>query len=689
MTHSPRPTNWLPWAVAALLIAGVFTLRWPSFGFRVWNVDEAIHAAVARTILDGGTLYRDTVDQRTPLTYYAVAGLFRISGENNVWAMHAFAAAIIAATAFMLFLVGRKARATLTGLWAAMLFVIFSTALFYPGDAYALNTEWFVAVFTTLAAWAFWRGSLVSTGVWLSLAFLSKQPALLDLGAPLAVLLYGGWNTREAWTRIARVLAGFLVPVLIVLAYFGARGALADFHFYAWNYNLHYYGPEIGFAERAVSAFKPFNLLATHYCLVLIAVVGALAFALFRILQQRPTPNERAGNQQLLYLIVWATSSLAGAASGGRGYDHYFIQLLPPVCLAAGFGLASVWSWVRSRPVRRFAALIAGVFLALVVGQLAYGVVKFRARAHQPIDPSVRVAEYIKAHTQSDDRIFVWGYHPDIYLFSDRKPASRFVYGSFLSGLIPWTNTAMDKDTSYAIVPGARETLLNELTSSRPAFIVDCSAGPNRYWQKYPLDTFPALRDYIKAHYQLCEAGQFVPQGFRLFQLRSEGATSSPIQNELPEATATTLAIGVLGSSVPPVQAVAPHGAGFSMIEGRAEYFAHAPSKLVYRLPDGARALRGGFGLRAAAYAPDHASPSDGAEFIIRWRASGQPEQILLRRLLQPKNDPASRGVQAFRVELPGNAEDAELWLDIEPGPADDATSDWTFWSDLLLETAR
>ncbi|SDS25350.1 4-amino-4-deoxy-L-arabinose transferase [Opitutus sp. GAS368] len=684
-----RIQPWLPWMVAVVLAAGVFALRWPTFDFKVWNVDEAIHAAVARTLLDGGVLYRDAVDQRTPLTYYAVAGLFRIAGENNVRAMHALAAALIAATAFGLFLLGRAWRGPGAGLWAALLFAVLSSALFFPGDAYALDTEWFVAAFTTWAAWCFWRGSPAAAGGLLGLAFLSKQPALLDLGAPLAVLGYGALRERMRWSRPAALLAGFAAPVLLTVLYFAARGALVDLYFYTWRYNLQYYGPEIGTSDRVLSALKPFALLGAHYPLVLAALLGAAGFALFRVLQRRPEPAEQADNPRLLYLLAWAATSLAGAASGGRGYDHYFIQFLPAVCLAAALGLDGIGQWARAHRAKRWLLPAALVLFALVLAQLGRGVISFRAQASQPVDPSIRVAEFIKNRTSADEHIFVWGYHPDIYLFADRKPASRFVYASFLSGLIPWTNTAPDRDTAYAIVPGARETLLRELAAVQPAFIVDCSAGPNRSWQKYPLETFPALRDFIAVRYRVVEAGQFVPQGFRLYQLRrpDEPRETAPAAPDLPPAVRATLAIGTISQPLPPVQASAANGAGFSMVDGRAEYFAHAPSRLVYQVPAGVTKLRGGFGLRPGAYAATNPAPTDGAEFIIRWRPAGGSEQTLLRRLLRPREAAADRPVQSFRVDLPGGA-GGELLLLIEPGPAGNPASDWTFWTDLLLETA-
>jgi hypothetical protein len=62
------PFRWFAVIFACLLVGVALWLRWPTLGFSLWNVDEAIHAAAARTILDGGGLYRDAVDQRTPLT---------------------------------------------------------------------------------------------------------------------------------------------------------------------------------------------------------------------------------------------------------------------------------------------------------------------------------------------------------------------------------------------------------------------------------------------------------------------------------------------------------------------------------------------------------------------------------------------------------------------------------------------
>lgn len=82
-----RPLPWPGVLVALLILAGVGWLRWATFSGNLWNVDESIHAAAARTILDGGVLYRDAIDQRAPLSYDAVAAVFAVCGENNLWAV--------------------------------------------------------------------------------------------------------------------------------------------------------------------------------------------------------------------------------------------------------------------------------------------------------------------------------------------------------------------------------------------------------------------------------------------------------------------------------------------------------------------------------------------------------------------------------------------------------------------------
>lgn len=526
-------------AIALTLVAVSIWMRAPTFGFKTWNVDEAIHAAVARTLLDGGVLYRDAVDQRTPLTYCVMAAIFAVAGENNFHAVHIVVALVIATTAWLLLLVARRMGGLAAGVWTAVLYIMLAGGLFYQGDANAFVTEWFVAFFTSAAAWIFWSASgtpgwprLVLTGAAFSLAFLSKQPGAIDLAAPgltLACLAtrdaIPGWH--RLWRQWAGLILGFSAVPAAVLMYYALRGAFHDFIFYTWTYNLRFYGPEIGWVDRMASAGVPFRLLVTYSPLLFAVLVAAAGAFLFKIVQRQPTAAEASTNPARVYIFIWALGSLAGAASGGRGFDHYSIQFLPPLCLGTAWLLGSLTKGVIRGSYRLPGRLIAFAVLLMVAAGLVTGALAARQRT-LPEDPSRRVAQFIAERSASNASIFVWGYHPDLYVFANRKPASRFVYASFLTGLIPWTNCASDRNTDYAIVPGAMETLRRELESNRPVFIVDCSVGPNRHWDKYPLEKFPPLAALVHERYLRVESGQFLPQGFALYALKDAYRPSQP-----------------------------------------------------------------------------------------------------------------------------------------------------------------
>jgi len=692
--------QWSVLAVAVALVATALWLRWPTFAHSLWNVDEAIHAAAARVLLDGGVLYRDAIDQRTPLTYHAIAIVFALFGENNLWAARCVVALMIAVTGFLLFLVARRQDRVVAGGIAGLLYVVLGSAALFQGDANAINTEWFVAFFTTAAAVLILSGQrqagvirALFCGALLGCAFLSKQPALLEIAAPLVMLGYLGWIERlgARWTlaRLAAVAAGWLVIVAIAVLPLIWHGAWADAVFYTWTYNLEYYGAETTLANRLAALVQPFQLVAMVSPLLIVLWIGAALITAIRLAQRAPTAAEREGNPFLAYLAVWSAVSLLGAASGGRDFQHYIIQFLPAFSLGAGLALVSIARWAaRAGTLKGLRVITAGLLLGIMIWQVGRAGITSRTRI-LPDDPSVRIADYIRENSMPNERIFVWGYHPDIYYFSDRKPASRFLYASFLTGLIPWINVEPGRDTSNTIVPGAMDALLADLEKNQPTFIVDCSAGPNRHWQKYPPDNFPRFHAYLKTHYQQVSSERFVPMGFRLYQRHSSVGNNEPTPRGLPADTLRELNLAVLANPLHPESAHAPYGASRDVIDGRIQLFLHAPSDITYRLSAGSSALHGGFGIRPPAYASDNAGPTDGAEFVVRWQPDAQDSIVLFRRLLRPLENQDDRGEQAFHVTVPGPHQGGLLILEINPGPADNNASDWTYWSNLTLENSH
>src|SRR5262245_20406393 len=102
----------------ALLLALVVIARAPSLLLPVWNVDEGFTSVTANVIRAGGVPYRDAVDHRAPLTNYVYALVFSLFGRNDMRALHAVLILWIAATAFVIFALGRRIGGRRCGLLA-------------------------------------------------------------------------------------------------------------------------------------------------------------------------------------------------------------------------------------------------------------------------------------------------------------------------------------------------------------------------------------------------------------------------------------------------------------------------------------------------------------------------------------------------------------------------------------------
>lgn len=519
-----------PWLILPALAVWVFWLRWPTFGHAFWNLDEGIYATVARVVLEGGVMYRDAIDHRAPVCHHLTAGVFAVAGINNVWAMHAALAAQIIATAWALLLLGRRWRDTATGFWAALVLIAFSTDLFYVGDSYAVSTEWCIAFFSAWSAWwfwirwphaGFWGPALAGAGY--ALAFMSKQPGLLEIGAPAALLAYLVAIRRLTARQAARVLGGLVTGFTIVLAsifaYFWAHDALADFYFYGWTYNLIYYGFGVTAGERLEAALALPNALRLEYPLLLGAVVAAALAALHKITRDQPSPEEARDRPAAVFLLAWLVLSTAGAASAGRIFPHYYIQAFPALAMAAGWFLGSLTRHATA-PGRGWVRAGSAALVLIAAWNLLSHPVRGRARPALGVDFGTVPAEFIRRHTKPDERIFVWGLYPDFYVFADRAPASRYIYTSFQTGVQPGRNTVPGEDTSDDAVPGATEALVQELDRTRPVAFVDSSLGPQRLYEKYPLHKFPALAEWVNEHYAEVDARRYRERGFRVLWLK-------------------------------------------------------------------------------------------------------------------------------------------------------------------------
>jgi hypothetical protein len=517
-----------------LLAATLLVVRLPSL-VQPMGGDQALYAYVGERIRAGGLPYRDAWDQKPPAIHFLYAGLRSLWPRDAVVPAADLAAA--AAVAWLLYRLGGVAGPAGTGAASALLFLLLSNPSFtrVAGIRLRSQCETFIAMAVTAAFFLLMRkgqlplrketrpgsGAMVGAGLLFGLAFTFKYNAALFAVAGVATL----WLcSRLTFGDLIRVIVGFALPALAIPIIFALGNALRPLIDATILYNLEYSGETYQRPLDVARYLGTFPIERARVdalwtvggagCLLLLA--GALT------------------NRERLVPVVWVAAACASiAVNGSRGLPQYFVQANPALALAAGWGGALAWSWLRAGTGR--AARLLAVPVALVVIVAVWRVNQFDKLVEQTvfdaryalgrIPRDVYLARYdddrkysalagdalgrfLAAHSLPTDRVFVFGFTCAAYVEANRTSASRFFWSR---PVIVGFNQGR---------PGyGTDGLLSDLNVNRPAVI----ALQQRDWAPDVDDsaTFfmktPSLSGWLRAHYVQTSG----PDGFDVWLRRS------------------------------------------------------------------------------------------------------------------------------------------------------------------------
>ncbi|MGH8093781.1 MAG: ArnT family glycosyltransferase [Chthoniobacterales bacterium] len=479
------------WAVLGIGLLTVVT-RLPSLLHPQAIDDEETYSVVGNVIADGGRPYVDAVERKPPLLFWTYAAVVKAAGKYNWKALHAVALAWTLATMAGLYVIGRGLFDHTTGLVAALLYSVFQ-AWAEPRDL-AFNGE-LVMNLPLVWAWAIGlrrsssrlRPELFLAGLLLGAGFLLKQPAAIaavPLGVYLLLPAYRSSRSLTPWqslTQAALLTAGFATTIGLVALVLDQQGILREAYFWTITDQAI---PHI-FWTKGVGH----TLAFVGMCLPLL--IGAVLAALAGDTLWKGRNAERAA---LLGLVA---ASIIGAAAGMRFYFHYYIQLMPPLALLAAAYYASLWSG-RTRPDHwLLRPAVTCVWLAITV--VGFSISDWVGLASQRA--TSQTGRYLLEHSAPNDRIFVWGQAPRIYLEARRRPACRFVVTFPLTGYVfGWSAQSIPSiDTRRWIVPGAWKDLEEDFAKHPPAYIIDVQVPAKN--AHYPVRNFPILANLLAKRY--------------------------------------------------------------------------------------------------------------------------------------------------------------------------------------------
>jgi 4-amino-4-deoxy-L-arabinose transferase-like glycosyltransferase len=450
---------------------------------------EGMYSVVANEIVDGGRPYVDAVERKPPLLFWTYAAVFKIVGKYNWVALHFVALLWTLCAMGGLYVIARELFDCNTGLIAALFYSVFQPWLTWKNlslDGEMLMNlpiiwAWAIA-FRRSSSWL--RPELLAAGALLSAAFLLKQPAAIA-AVPLGIyLLLPSYRASRTLTRTnsiihaATLTAGFFVTLGLVTIVLWKEGILHEaFYWTIADHDI----PHVFWTKGILH-----TLAFIGACLPL--VIGAI----MSCRDKGETWAGRAAERTALFGLLAA--SAIGAAAGARFYQHYYVQLIPPLALLAAPNYARLWSGAMQPPCWLLRPRVTYAWLALTV--IAFSIAHWIGLAPRRV-PS-EAGRYLFKHSAPDDRIFVWGQTSQIYLDAHRRPASRYIETFPLTGYV-FGGPVPGFDTRRRILPGAWGTLQQDFARHPPAYIVDVQ-DPSK--AQYPVKDFPILAKLIAEKYR-------------------------------------------------------------------------------------------------------------------------------------------------------------------------------------------
>jgi hypothetical protein len=500
-----------PFGTAVLVVSSIclVAVHAPLIGYkRFANVDESYALALAQRLLEGFKLYEGAISQRGPLMYYAYALIARVGGWDNIVNLRLWALFFAFLHLGLVYWGGSRLVSRRGAIVAALVSAYALTLGLPPYDRFALNGEYLqlpaLVVSLVLGALALRRsasnrrGLLFGAGIALGAAISIKQSAALHVAPALLWVALRARRTRslrEGLVEASICVAGALAIPAVFVVHALANGTLRELYYYCVEYNVLVHVGEAGGGLTPLSFEVQGNRgFALALAGVTVAGLRALGLRVAACIRERSLSPLLRGFDVGQYLALHLAVALISAASLRRFFSHYFILSIPILALLLGrlFDRST-----RTMTPATLRTLYKGAFatLLLLAALETYALEKIDGRvAHDKLP--IRLAKYIEASTDEDDKIFVWGFSPWLYAYSHRRPAGRYVFETYVTGLVPWRHDDLEGEEKR-IVPGSIDALMGDLDRERPELVIDAGS----IMLARPLRTYPRWADWLRERY--------------------------------------------------------------------------------------------------------------------------------------------------------------------------------------------
>ena len=386
------------------------------------GADSSTFMYVARGILEGEVPYLDRWDNKGPLLYLLNGIGLLVADFWGVWLIEM---TFLLGTVWLAYVVVRANFGPDATLFPIAVFLGYFGQFVQGGNF----TEQYALLFQFLSIYLFTRIERGDRRAWLPLSIgmlaaiaFFLRPNLVGLW--IAIGLY--WvlfNREEVTKRILWAGAGAGLVVLAAIGGLASVGGLQAFYDAVFTHNFAH--SDVALLERLRAIWR---VGGDRMTLVLLPMIAGWCAGVYWLLADKVEgrwPPEDLVKLALLLLpieIVLVTTS-------GFGFPHYFLAMLPVVTLLMGF---FTWGFVRTArlPGQLMSAIlllcIVLYFVPVELNDFEEIVDKYTRDEGVIYSGHTRTADWIRGQTSPEETILVWGFEPQLYLFSGRNAPTRY-----------------------------------------------------------------------------------------------------------------------------------------------------------------------------------------------------------------------------------------------------------------------
>lgn len=396
----------------------------------LWEGDSYPLAA-AQQMLHGRMLYRDLWFDKPPL----LPAAYLLWGAQAGWALRLADSLYALLACWIAYRFAREVWSEAEG-WCAAGLLAFFLIFDVPSAAIPMASDLMMLAPHLAAVWMAWKrrplwsGALAAVAFWIS-------PKGVFVAAACAL-----WDPAG----IPWMAAGFGAVSSLFLGWLGLTGSLGAYWEQVWQWGRLYAASP--FVESPVrnGLIRTASWAGFH---------GALIVSAGWFLREK-------GRWRW---VGWLVISLAGVAAGFRFFPRYYFLLLPPLVIMAARGVM----WMRVAFPRWLLAALLLIPLVRFGPSYATALRDTNWRDTAMDRDSRAAARIVRGLAHPGDTLFVWGYRPELYVYTGLKAATRYLDSQPLSGVPADRHLAQSEPIETA--QSARR--LVEAQYAHPAFLVD------------------------------------------------------------------------------------------------------------------------------------------------------------------------------------------------------------------------